>query len=111
MMAGQVELAADVSVATEAGIFDGARRINGLVRTETGGGRSSRGEAKGRFDLAARLGVKAAGTMTGFAARGQGVWPLGDQAGVVGGNKVATDLFMALFAFFGADVIGSWHVG
>ena len=48
--------------------------------------------------------------MARFAARAERVRSFGDQPGMVGGGEVAIDFVVALFAFFGTDVLGSGDI-
>jgi len=54
--------------------------------------------------------MRAAGTMTGFAAGAQRVRAFGNQSRMIGGCEIAVDFVMALFAFLGADVFRSRNI-
>ena len=55
--------------------------------------------------------MKTARAVTRLTAGVQGIWPLGDQPGVIGGLEPAVDFLVALFTFFRSDVFGPRHIG
>src|SRR5690242_12437501 len=54
--------------------------------------------------------METAWTMTRFTAGVERVWPLSDQAGVIGGLKPTVDFLMALLAFLGANVLRTRNI-
>src|SRR4051794_5045093 len=104
MVAWEGELRAHVRVACETNRFGGPSGLDWQARCVAAGSRAAGREAVGRLDLAARIGVQAAGAVTRFTAGIERIGSLDHQAGVIGGGEVAIKGVMTLFAFLGANV-------
>jgi len=111
MMAGQLKLAANIVVALVANGFRcpgwwHPGQCGRISRFGTTGGKAER-----RLDFPARIRVQAARSVAGFAPGVERIGPCGNQTRVVGGLEAPVKVLMALFAFRGADVFGSGHIG
>jgi hypothetical protein len=110
MMVRQIELTPDIQMAL---ITDRLHRP-GILQRQTrplphrlG---SSRGKTIGRFDVAARIGMQTTRPVTGFATGAQGIFPLGNQPGVIRSFEAAADFLVTLFAFARPDVFRARHI-
>ena len=111
MMTGQLKLSAHVHMTLEADGFSRTRRLNGKSgAVAVGYGTAGRKAVRG-LGLATGIGVKAAWAVAGFATGIEGVGAFGNQTGLVRGREIAVNFFVALLAFFGADVLGAGHIG
>jgi len=110
MMAGQVELAAHISMALEAHRLLGAWRVNLQPRPIAGVLWAAGRETKRRLRFAARFRVQAARAMAGFAPGVDRVHPRGDEPRVVRRREIAVELVVTLLALLGANVLGTRHL-
>lgn len=111
MMAGEAELAAHISMALETEGFDRAGGRDGETRAVTAASGTSGSEAIRGFDFTAGIGVEAARAVAGFATGAERVRSRRDQPRVIGRRKPSVDLIVALFTFFGTDVLGAGDIG
>ena len=110
MMIRQIELTPDIQMALITDRLDRPGVLQRQTRPLPHRLGSSRGEAKGRFDVAARIGMQTTGAVTGFATGAQGIFPLGNQPGVIRGFEIAADFLVTLFAFARPDVFRARHI-
>jgi len=110
VMTRQAELPTHISMTLKTKIVRCPRRRVGQPGTETISRQASRGRAEGRLDLAAGVGVQAAGAVAGFATNIERIGSPGHQPGVVGGGEFLVEFIVALFAFLGADVFGARNI-
>lgn len=99
VVAGEIELAADVIVALETHCLGRARRLDSHTARKARIFAAARGKAEWGLGFTARLCMRAAGAMARLAPSVQGVRSLGYQAGVVSRREVTIELIMTLLAF------------
>jgi hypothetical protein len=110
MMIRQIELAPDIEMALITDRLDRARILQWQTRPLPHGLGSPGGKTIRWFDIATGVGVQTTRAVTGFATGAQGVFPLGDQAGMIGSFETAADFLVTLFAFAGANVLRARHI-
>jgi len=110
MMIRQIELAPDIQVALITDRLNRPGILQGQPRPLPHWLRSSGGEAIGRLDVAAGVGMQTTRPVAGFAPCPQRVFTLRDQPRVVRGFETPANFVVTLFAFAGADVFRPRHI-